>query len=181
MIMPARSGKLKCQISDFTNGGPQTHHLYKRSVDTRTPAQLNCLPSIKWIRISFLAHPTLAWVNVWHADPGLCPPGGGLTGAIALRSIVPWWLPAKTGTVGQWRRLGKPQASPNALLRCIAPFHATSFAAAWYAGAYYLPTWKSEGPVSLRDVGDAFCAFNFLCLPLLRYTAARIAAMKSDV
>jgi hypothetical protein len=35
--------------------------------------------------------------------------------------------PTQTGTVGQWRSSGKPQASPNALLRRIAPFHAWDF------------------------------------------------------
>jgi len=54
--------------------------------------------------LSHMAHPTLVWVNVWHADPGLRPPGGGWTGAIALRSIVPCRRPTKTGAVGQWRR-----------------------------------------------------------------------------
>jgi hypothetical protein len=75
----------------------------------------------------FSVHPTLVLVNVWHADSGLRPPGGGWTGAIPLRSIVPCRRPTKTGMVGQWRRLGKPQASPNVFLRRIAPFYAWDF------------------------------------------------------
>ena len=73
----------------------------------------------------------------WLVDPcpaeftSLSPPyrdcPAGLTGAIALRSIVPCRRPTQTGTPGQWRRLGKPQASPNALLRHIAPFYAWVF------------------------------------------------------
>jgi len=74
-----------------------------------------------------VAYPTLVWVNVWHADLGLRPPGGGLTGAIPLCSIVPCRRPTKIGTVGQWRRLGKPQTSPDALLCRIAPFRAWDF------------------------------------------------------
>jgi len=86
-------------------------------------------PTLKSDEAYFWAHPTLEWVNVWHADPGLRPPGGGLTGAIALRSIVPCRRPTKTGVVCLRHRLEKPQASPNAFFRRIAPFHFTSFAA----------------------------------------------------
>ena len=32
-------------------------------------------------------------LNIWHAGPGVRPPGGGLTGAIALRFIVPLRAP----------------------------------------------------------------------------------------
>ena len=55
-----------------------------------------CRALRKTVGMPMTVHLTLVWVNVWHAYPGLRPPGGGLTGAIALRSIVPCRRPTQT-------------------------------------------------------------------------------------